>query len=96
MNFDTILKAIQRTSIVGFMLSAFFIVVGDYLIKALILSVSTLYLFIGTTYINQMRKNGVNNEKVTQQIIGIVLGTVLLIVVITGLFKTVIAITNLT
>ena len=96
MKFDTILKIIQRASIIGFMISALFIVVGDYLIKALIFSVSTLYLFIGTTYINQMRKNGVNNEKVTQQIICIVLGTVLLIVIITGLFKTVIAITALT
>lgn len=79
------------------MLSALFIVIGgDYLIKSLILAVSMLYLFIGTTYINQLRKNGVNNEKVTQQIIGIVLGTVLLIVIITGLFKTIIAITTIT
>lgn len=96
MKIDTILKTVQRISIVFFMLSSFFIVIGDYLLKALIFSVSMLYLFIGTTYINQMRKNGVNNEKVTQQIIGIVLGTVLLIIIITGLFKTVIAITNLT
>ncbi|MBW3020476.1 hypothetical protein KY334_04210 [Candidatus Woesearchaeota archaeon] len=91
---DKVLRWALRISITLFMISALLIVIGDNLVKNLVFSVTTLYAFIAISYINQMRKNGVNEEKITQQVIGIVLGTVLMIIVISLMFKLIGALTS--
>ncbi len=84
---DSILTWIHRLSLIGFMISILFIVIGDDLFKNVIFSVLTLYIFIGISYVNHSRTNNANNDKVTIQIAGIVLGTVIIIIAITLMFK---------
>ena len=88
MKLDTILEWAQRLALLGFMLSGLFIVIGD-LFRNTAFAVLSLYLFLGVTYVNHARKNEVNNSVVTKQVAGIVLGTVMLIIIITVLFKVV-------
>jgi len=74
------------------MITALFILISDKKIKPLLFSVLSLYIFIGVSYINQLKKNGANDDKITKQIIGIVLGTILLMIIISSLCKIIILI----
>jgi len=87
MKLDKILQLIQILSLVSFMITTFFMVTTQEILKYVILSVLSLYLFIGISWINHSRKNGVNQSTVTRQVAGVVLGTVVLIIIITMLFK---------
>lgn len=84
---DNILKLGQIFSLVGFMINSLFIIVGNDLLKFVLFGVFSLYLFLGITWVNHSRKNGVNDEKVIKEVSIVVLGTVILIITITLLFK---------
>lgn len=89
MKIDKILQSILILSLLSFMINILFIIISEDLLKYVAYSVLSLYIFIGTIYINQSRNNGVNNSVTTQQTAGVVLGTILLIVIITIMFKAV-------
>ena len=71
------------------MINSLFIIISNDILKYAAYSVLSLYIFIGISYINQSRKNGVNNSTTTKQTAGIILGTILIIVIISILFKTI-------
>ncbi len=86
-NLDSILTWIHRLSLVGFLLTTLFIFISDELLKWVMFSVLLLYVFLGITWINHARKNGMNEDRVSKQVAYIVLGTVALMIVIAILFK---------
>jgi len=88
-NIDKTLHGIQILSLVALLVNTLFIIVGSDLIKYLAFSVLSLYIFIGVSYINQTRKNGYNDSRTIKQISLVILGTMVLIIVITLLFKVV-------
>jgi hypothetical protein len=69
------------------MISALFIATSAELLKYVIMAVLSLYFLMAISYVNNARKNGVNNSTITKQVSEIVLGTVILIIIITMLFK---------
>ena len=76
----------QRLSLVAFMISALFIVIGD-VFRNTLWAVFALYLFIGVTWVRHSRENGVAIDKITQEIAGIVLGTVMIVILLVGMFN---------
>lgn len=91
MNLDKILHFIQILSLVALMINIFFMVTTQEILKYVMFSVLSLYLFMAVSWINHARKNKVNNSTVTKQVAGVVLGTIILIIIITVLFKLVAA-----
>lgn len=87
MSLDIILSWIQRISLVGFMLGAYFIVTSANVLQFVLIDALLLYFFIAATWVRQERKNLVPIDEVTQQVAGIVLGTVMIVIVIVILFK---------
>lgn len=77
---DRILEITMYVSLVGFLFTSSLILITDHMILSVSLAVLCLYLFIGTAWVNQSRKNGVNSAKTTTEVAMIVLGTVLIIV----------------
>ncbi|MBT3303938.1 hypothetical protein HN592_00965 [Candidatus Woesearchaeota archaeon] len=87
MNLDKILHLIQILSLVSLMINVFFMVTTPDILKYVMFSVLSIYLFMATSWINHARKNNVNNSTITKQVAGVVLGTIILIIIITALFK---------
>lgn len=87
MKIDSVLKGIQVLSLVAFMISVLFIATTPELLKYTAMAVLSLYIFMGVSYVNHARNNGINNSIVTKQVASIVLGTIILIIVITVLFR---------
>jgi|GEM_PF-1549482 len=84
---DRILSWIHRSSLIGFLLTVLFIIVSEQILKWVMYAVLLLYIFLGITWINHSRENGMNDDKVSMQVAYIVLGTVALMITITILFK---------
>lgn len=57
------------------------------ILKYVMFSVLSIYIFMAVSWINHARKNKVNNSTITKQVAGVVLGTIILIIIITALFK---------
>ena len=87
MDLDKVLAITQRSSLVAFMIANLFIIVSEDILKYVMMSALSLYIFIGVSYVNHARKNGVNESQITKQVAEIVLGTVILIIAITLMFK---------
>lgn len=79
---DKILEITMYVSLVGFLVTSSLILITDNLISSVSLAVLCLYLLIGTAWVNQSRKNGVNSAQTTKEVALIVLGTVLIIITI--------------
>jgi len=84
---DRILSWIHRSSLIGFLLTVLFIIVSEQMLKWVMYSALLLYIFLGVTWINHSRQNGMNEDKISKQVAYIVLGTVVLMIAITILFK---------
>jgi len=86
MKLDRILLYTQILSLLSFLINTLLVFIGD-LFRSVSFAVLSLFIFIGISYVNESRRNGVNQLEILKQVAGIILGTIMIMIAITLGFK---------